>query len=919
MDTTEPFRPIWQSAIDRYYGELEEGGMRRTPAIEQDLWEIESPIALIDEIQSMVPQESAISNVWATALPRLEPVLLGLNDFAAVIAWSLGMNGRVAALRWGSIRLILKFARPMFPQLITILEELRNVLPKAHISEQELPISESLETALVNMYTEIIVFYAFAITFFRNNPNATNSRHAWSAFNSKFEQVISNLRKYSRKVDEIVDMVRLSKETHSAETIKAIQNLKKLMISDRGTSCYMIPFGTNLKFYGRTAEMQELKGVLNPGTEHQTLRSYPFVGWGGDLYDAIAWVQADTQTKFVQGLVAFSSKLGLPKEAGREDDYQSIQKVRDWLNSSGKKFLIIFDNLEDVRIFSQIWPTASQGSVIITTRSPAAAAGRAKTIMQLKSFEKDTAVDILYELTGLQPLDNNDAKAAREICQLISGLPLAMVHMSSFIQDRGYSYEEFLALYKKHAERIFLKDQSQVDYDHTLNTMWGMSLLSLSKNARVLLDLLSFFDPDSIPERLFIDTGAKTLEPRLAFLTDEFDFGDAVSELMTKTSLINRSAFSKSLSLHRLVKFAMFIRVPEEECTLYLDSTIQLLYHAFPNTWDTRGPEQGHGWRSWESCSAIVAHLSSLMGLQKQYNLKATNVDVFSELVFRIGTYLWECEQPTTAKSFFEYGLGLGIEPDSRISAQAYRLLGHIGLDVAQPRAALTACQKALAAREKIEEPESPAIAEVYDSIACRFSEIGDVTKALDYLEKADKINCSHFNRTSARTQAIYALAYLRGEQPEKALEALRLCWKLQDKRQEEIAESKYPKHAGDIVLLARIHYALGQKEEAQRLASRSINIRRGIFGAKGPRVADSIFVVTRMLVAEGEHVVAARMLREVIDMSRGMGEMKGHLARPLWFLASTEEALENLAEAERLRKEANEEKKDCGSRGTRR
>jgi len=84
----------------------------------------------------------------------------------------------------------------------------------------------------------------------------------------------------------------------------------------------------------------------------------------------------------------------------------------------------------------------------------------------------------------------------------------------------------------------------------------------------------------------------------------------------------------------------MFIRVPEGERTLYLDNAIQLLYHAFPNTWDQRGPHQGHGWRSWETSSAIVAHLSSLMSLQNEYDLKATNTEVFAELVFRIGTYV---------------------------------------------------------------------------------------------------------------------------------------------------------------------------------------------------------------------------------------------------------------------------------------
>jgi hypothetical protein len=63
--------------------------------------------------------------------------------------------------------------------------------------------------------------------------------------------------------------------------------------------------------------------------------------------------------------------------------------------------------------------------------------------------------------------------------------------------------------------------------------------------------------------------------------------------------------------------------------------------------------------------------------------------------------------------------------------------------------------QKALVAREKLEEPNSPAIAEVYDSIACSYCKIGDVLQALEYLAKADSIKFAHFNQTSAHTQAI--------------------------------------------------------------------------------------------------------------------------------------------------------------------
>jgi len=108
MQTDDTIRPIWQAAIDRYYNELARGCMKRTPTIERDLWGIEGPNVLIEDIQAMVPQESQISQVPITVLPRLKPILLGLDDFAAVVAWSLGMDGRVVALLWGSMRLILK-------------------------------------------------------------------------------------------------------------------------------------------------------------------------------------------------------------------------------------------------------------------------------------------------------------------------------------------------------------------------------------------------------------------------------------------------------------------------------------------------------------------------------------------------------------------------------------------------------------------------------------------------------------------------------------------------------------------------------------------------------------------------------------------------------------------------------------------
>lgn len=417
-----------------------------------------------------------------------------------------------------------------------MLEQLRLVLPKARLYEQELPLTDTLENALLDMYTEIIVFYAHTIAFFRNNPNVAQSRNAWSQFSSDFAKVLDNLRKYSRRVDEIADMIRLSKETHSAETVVAINNLKTIMFKDDSLSCYMIPYGLNLRFFGRSDETHALRSALDPPAEATGLRVIAICGLGGvgktqlalnyantsmQSFDVIAWIHADTQSKMVQSLASFATKLGLPKDGEIEDNYQSVQKVRDWLNASRKSFLLIFDNVEDVNILDQVWPSNDKGSIIITSRSPAIASSRATNILQLDCFSENTAVDVLAALTGTKKSEG--VAAAKEICQLLGYFPLAMVQMSSFIRNRGCSFEEFLVLFKKFTSKIISKSDPLLEYDLTLSTVWNLSLESLSPKSRNLLNLLAFFDPDVILERLLINSKYKSTDRRLEALEDEFE------------------------------------------------------------------------------------------------------------------------------------------------------------------------------------------------------------------------------------------------------------------------------------------------------------------------------------------------------------------------------------------------------------
>lgn len=98
--------PIWQNAIQRYYDELRRGGIKRA-AIEKDLWNIKRPMDLLEQVKKLEPLDPGASRTWFGSMGRLEHILLGLNDFASATAWAFGMDSRVAAVVWGSIRLML--------------------------------------------------------------------------------------------------------------------------------------------------------------------------------------------------------------------------------------------------------------------------------------------------------------------------------------------------------------------------------------------------------------------------------------------------------------------------------------------------------------------------------------------------------------------------------------------------------------------------------------------------------------------------------------------------------------------------------------------------------------------------------------------------------------------------------------------
>lgn len=92
-----------------------------------------------------------------------------VDDFSAVIAVCFGADAKLTAFVWGSIRLMLTLASSAgdsFKDVIDMLEELSLTLPRLRTYETNFEMERALEASLVDVYTEVICFYARCIHFF---------------------------------------------------------------------------------------------------------------------------------------------------------------------------------------------------------------------------------------------------------------------------------------------------------------------------------------------------------------------------------------------------------------------------------------------------------------------------------------------------------------------------------------------------------------------------------------------------------------------------------------------------------------------------------------------------------------------------------------------------------------------------------
>jgi len=256
-----------------------------------------------------------------------------------------------------------------------------------------------------------------------------------------------------------------------------------------------------------TALTQAISGLGGVGKTHTAVEyAYRF----HQDYEAVIWLQADSWEILVSGCMQLATELELPEQ--KEVD-RVIAEVQHWLRQH-RHWLLVLDNVENPQeILSKFVPTNHHGCVLMTTRVHDVEPFAQTQVLSTMS-EDEGILFLLRRTRRIAPnahLDQANVAhhdEARQIWQLMAGLPLALDQAGAYIKENSCPLIRYLELYQTRRQDLLqARANFNKDYPASVATTWSLSFEKVwqaNAAATELLTFCAFLAPADIPEEMII-------------------------------------------------------------------------------------------------------------------------------------------------------------------------------------------------------------------------------------------------------------------------------------------------------------------------------------------------------------------------------------------------------------------------------
>jgi tetratricopeptide (TPR) repeat protein len=600
----------------------------------------------------------------------------------------------------------------------------------------------------------------------------------------------------------------------------------------------------------------------------------------------VFWVHGSTKARFEEAYRAIADRLELP---GRHDPKVSVlQLIRDWLcDEANGRWMMVLDNVDNVEVFypqpnrgqdpksehlldissplAAYLPQSHNGSILITSRNRDAASrltGSYKNVKEVQAMDQGQALQLLRN--KLEDTLNEDGTA--DLLHALNHIPLAITQAAAYINRRGSrttisSYlDEFRKNDRKKA-KLLKEDAGDLRRDErafsSVITTWQISFKQIREERRSaadLLSLMSFFNPQGIPESVLRchDRNAAEVDDKEDDEADADSEFDDDLETLRAYSLVTATAETDMCEMHQLVQFCMRIWLSSiGDVERWRQKFCRLMSREFP---------VGE-FENWPKCQKLLPHVEPLFsyepadkGLPREWARVLTNAAWY---MWMKGSY--QAAEDTVLKAIKARERMLGREdPDTLMSVSILALvLQYKG----KYEEAESMNRRALEGREKVLGKEHPSTLASVDNLALvlryqgKYEEAEPMSRrALERTEKA--LGKEHPNTLmSVNNLALVLLVQGKYEEAEsmnrRALDG-----------NEKALGKEHPNTLASFNNLALVLRYQGKYEEAETMNRRALEGYEKALGKEHPDTLASTNNLAIVLRDQGKYEEAESMHR---------------------------------------------------------
>ena len=537
-----------------------------------------------------------------------------------------------------------------------------------------------------------------------------------------------------------------------------------------------------------------------------------------------------------------ADRLQLP---GRDDTTVNVlQLVCNWLRSEGdRRWLIILDNADNESFFNiqrhevqgaasgdthgrltlaDFLPQSKNGSILITSRNMGVAeklTGSYKDIIQIQKMNQDQGVELLRKKLRC-PLDGQ----AIELLAALDYIPLAITQAAAFINKRWprttvTSYAQELRTNNK--KRVKLLNQAVTDLrrdeeaSNSILATWQISFEHIREekpSAANLLSLMSFFNPQGIPEFLLRDySGSK---PNTKDDDDVEDGFEDDLDLLKSYLLVITNGNGDVFEMHRLVQFATrtWLRSFGGE-DRWRRKFLATLSKEFPTG----------EFSNWSQCQLLLPHIEPVVDEEP---IDTKEAKYWAQVLYNAAWYTWS--------------QGLYIQAEEMIQGSISARTRVLGVDYIETLASVSILALVLQYQGKYDEAEQMN------------------RRALEGREKA--LGEEHPDTLMSVSNLAVVLQYQgkydEAEQMDRR--ALEGC--------EKALGEEHPSTLTSVSNLALVLRYQGKYDEAEQMNRRALEWREKVLGEEHPDTLTSVSNLAGVLQCQGKYDEAEQINQRALE-----------------------------------------------------